>query len=461
LAKVRQDHVPLRASALSFQTLASMVPLIVIVLAVFSGPIFLSQREQMLDKLVEVLVPEKRAWAEVADEGEAPAGHNSSVNDVRRDVQERLKERVRGTVGALTENLGKVSALSFVALLIVASMVFRTVEDTFNAIWKVDVGRPIFIKMAITTGLLFWGPLMLILSIGITETLKARIPFVGTYVLPTLLTALALTAFYMLMPYAKVRLSAALVCGLVSAVLWELTKSGFLMYVDFAVSMSMVYGPLAIIPIVFLWVYLSWLVVLVGAELGYVMQHHRAIAAQWEQRQRERRIVDNAQDWAQRDAALLPTLALAAALEITIRFRAGTSSGGARLSELTEVLGAELGVLDRALERLCVAGVLVKIVAKDLGDHHDARYLPARDPAQIPLAELAAACRGTLPLAGEGASWRIAMETVAKLEREGVQAVDLKTLADLLPAPTTLTPFPATDVLRETTATARPRNSST
>ena len=434
-AEVRQDHIPLRAAALSFQTLASMVPLIVIVLAVFSGPAFLSQREQVLDKLVEVLVPEKRALEDSATEGSAPASHNGSAREARRDVQERFKERVRGTVGALTENLGKVSALSFVALLIVACMVFRTVEDTFNAIWKVDVGRPIFIKIAITTGLIFWGPVVMILSVSATETLKHWLPFVGTYVLPTLLTTLAFTAFYMIMPHAKVRLSAALASGFVGAVLWELTKVGFLIYVGLAVGMSKVYGPLAIIPVVFLWVYLSWMVVLAGAELGYIMQHHRAITEQWERRQRERRMVDNALDWAQRDAALLPALAFAAAIETAARFRAGTSAGGVKLSELAAALAAEPGVLGRALERLCSAEVLVKTATADRGGNSDARYLPARDPAQVSLAELAAACRGNPPLTGEGASWRTAVETVAKLEREGAQAVERKTLADLLPAP--------------------------
>ncbi|MCW8130206.1 MAG: YihY family inner membrane protein [Planctomycetota bacterium] len=447
--KVREDYIPLRAAALSFQTLTSFVPMLVIVLAVLSSPAFLPQRERVLDKIVELLVPESHHGAAVEEPAEpaeplpkppeeaksgegAPA--NGEVRQARKEVQERFKEKIRSTVGKLTENIGKVSLFSFLILMFVAVMLFQTVEQTFNAIWKVNAGRSIFIKIAITTALVFWGPVVLLVSIWLTELFKDY-PVLGLYVLPMLLTSLAFTAFYMIMPHVKVRLPAALCGGFVCAVLWELSKVGFIVYVTYAVGMSKVYGSLAIIPILFGWVYLSWIVVLAGADLSYIVQHHRTIVEQWETRQRHNQLISNAKDWAQREAALLPMLAFAAAVEIGKRFRLGTSPGGTKLSELADALESEPGVVERALQRLVSNGMVVKTAHHGALGGEDPRFLPAQDPAQCPMADLVKACRGQPPLPGDGESWRKAQEVLRRVEREGEQGLAEMTLADLVPAP--------------------------
>lgn len=430
--KVREDYIPLRAAALSFQTLTSFVPMLVIVLAVLSSPAFLEHRERVLDKVVEVLVPENQQHAAPQDPA-TPAATPGETRQAHREVQERFKDKVRVTIGKLTENVGKVSVFSFLVLMVVAVLLFQTVEQTFNAIWKVNAGRSIFIKIAITTALVFWGPMVLMVSLWLTELFK-DLPVLGLYVLPMLLTTLAFTGFYMIMPHVKVRFTAALCGGFMCAVLWELSKVGFLIYVSYAVGMSKVYGSLAIIPMLFGWVYLSWLVVLAGADLSYIFQHHRSIVEHWETRQRHDRLISNAKDWAQREAALLPLLAFAAAVELATRFKRGACPGGAKLSELADALGAETGVLERALQRLCSGGVAVKIATDSSVNGEDARYLPAKDPALCPIVELARACRGTPPVGGDSTSWRQALELAERMERDGEQAVANRTLADLVPS---------------------------
>ncbi|MBI3827990.1 MAG: YihY family inner membrane protein [Planctomycetes bacterium] len=278
--KVREDHIPLRAAALSFQTLTSFVPLLVILLAVLSGPAFQDQRERVLDKIVEVLVPANSSTSEPAADAAPPADEpkpeakseskteaKAETKKVHREIQERFKEKIRGTVGRLTENVAKVSMFSFLVLLVIATLLFQTVENTFNAIWKVNGGRSIFIKIAITTALIFWAPVIMLISIWLTELFK-DLPILGVYVLPMLLTSLAFTAFYMIMPHVKVRLTAALLGGFMGAVMWELSKVGFLIYISYAVGMSKVYGSLGIIPMLFGWVYLSWVVGLEGDRRG-------------------------------------------------------------------------------------------------------------------------------------------------------------------------------------------------
>ena len=465
---VRQDRIPLRASALSFQTLTSLLPMLAIALALLSMPAFLEQREQLLDRLVSLLVPEDFEAAVASSQPQFEGSQDPTQEQARwshiRARFHRVSERMAG-------NLSSISIFSFCALVVIAGLLYHTVDETFNAIWKVSAGRPFFMKVAITSAFIFWGPLVLVLSVSLTGRLGDW-PILSGYVIPVLLSAMAFTAFYMTMPHARVRLDAALLGGCVGALLWELSKVGFLYYVVHVAGLSKLYGSLGLVPVLFGWVYLSWLVVLAGAELAYIAQHHRAIVEQWEAKQKRTRTLDSVVDGVQRDAALIPPLSMAVAIEIARRFRANANPGGTRLSDLAESLDAESGPLARALERLVAGGFVAPVYAastassfRALGlsraigrivtggvlahekdgesslSEADPRYLPTRDLAQCKVVELAKACHGARPLTGRGPSWEKALEVLGRLEREGELPLAALTLADLVPAP----PAPALD----------------
>lgn len=429
---VRQDRIPLRASALSFQTLVSMVPVLAIVLAVLSGPTFQSQREHVVERFTALLTPggETKAENDLTSAEPAAEGDEGGADDARLRVKEKVRTLVHETVAGMDRNLGKISVFSFAILLVIAYMLFRTVEETFNAIWKVRTGRSIFTRLAITSAFLLWGPVMVLLSIALTEYVSSW-PVLGGIVVPVLLTAVAFTGFYMIMPHVQVRFHAALAGGIVGALLWELSKIGFLVYVSHAVTISKLYGSLGIVPVLFGWIYLSWMVVLAGAELTYILQHHRAIVQQWEHQQRDRRALLNLEDVAAREAALLPHLALAAALEIAERFRVGTDPGGVRRAALAEALGAEAGTTARALERLVQAGLIARVSGDGKENDGDPRFLPARDLQACPLALFADAARGGAPLERTGSCWTKAREILERLDLEGRGALSSLTLADL------------------------------
>lgn len=425
---VRQDRIPLRASALSFQTLVSLVPVLAIVLAVLSGPTFQAHRDRVVEKFTALLAPGESSVP--GANGETDEGDEEDEGSAHRRVKQNLHLLVQQTVAGMDRNLGKISVFSFAILLVIAYMLFRTVEETFNAIWKVRTGRSIFTRLAITSAFLLWGPVMVLLSIALTEYVSSW-PVLGGYVVPVLLTAVAFTGFYMIMPHVQVRFGSALAGGIVGALLWELSKIGFLVYVSHAVTISKLYGSLGIVPVLFGWIYLSWMVVLAGAELTYILQHHRAIVEQWEHQQRDRRALLNLEDVAAREAALLPHLALAAALEVAERFRAGTDPGGVRRSVLAEALGAEAGTTARALERLVQGGLLARVSGDGKENDGDPRFLPARDLQACPLALFAEAARGGAPLERTGPSWTKAREILERLDREGRGALSSLTLADL------------------------------
>jgi hypothetical protein len=186
---------------------------------------------------------------------------------------------------------------------------------------------------------------------------------------------------------------------------------------------------------IFAWVYLSWVVILAGAELAYIVQHHQAMAEQWEARQRLAGGMRGLVDEAQREAELLPALALAGAAEVVRRFQAGPAAGGSRLSELAEALSVETGPLGRALDRLAAGGVLVRVAEEGGEMGSDARYLPASHPGSVRLDQVLRACRGELPEFGAGASWEQARKVLARWRHEGEAPLARLTLLDLAPPP--------------------------
>ncbi len=430
------------ASALSFHLLFSLLPSLAIILAILSGSTFKSSREKLIDHIVDGIVPSQLGEPEPEPDGPIPPGANAAtywketgvVGHERQDIVKQIKMDLRRVINVLSSNLGKVSILSFLILLYVASNLFNTIEQTFNAIWNVRVGRPFFSRIAVTTAIIFWGPVILALSFAIV----AKLPqwnFLNAYCVPVLFTTIAFTAFYMIMPFARVRFRDAAVGGFAAAIAWELTKVGFLYYVKFAVGQSALYGSLSMVPIVFLWVYLTWMVVLGGAETAYVVQHRNAMVSNWISRQRDKRSRTEAWDAVSREAALLPYLAVAAAFEIAKRFRSGKDAGDTSLSELAETLGEETGTLERALQRLTSAEILA-VVAPKSGDEEvsNACYLPAKDLANIPLNDLVRACHGSAP-EKDGASWTQARDLIQTFRKDGWQTLEGKSLANLSPAP--------------------------
>jgi len=92
----------------------------------------------------------------------------------------------------------------------------------------------------------------------------------------------------MIMPHVRVEFKKAVIGGFIGALVWELSKLGFLLYCTHALGGAYrVYGTLGLIPMIFLWVNISWTVVLLGAEVTYILQHRRTVEERWAQRQAE------------------------------------------------------------------------------------------------------------------------------------------------------------------------------
>jgi len=179
----------------------------------------------------------------------------------------------------LTEFVGKAKSMSgvgFVMLLVTALLMMRTIDTSFNNIWHIR-GTKSFVR----TFLVYWavltlGPILLGTSLVVTSYLQS-LPILSDVVqensrwitlgLPMLLETITFSLMFFVIPNRKILLSHALIASFTAAILFELAKSGFAVFVEYFSTYQLIFGALATIPLFLIWIYLSWSIILFGAEI--------------------------------------------------------------------------------------------------------------------------------------------------------------------------------------------------
>ncbi len=247
--RFREDRLGLTASSLTFTTLISLVPLLTVMLAVFSAfPMFSTFQEALQKYFLQSLVPENIAKPVLA----ALTQFASKAN--------RL-----GTLG-----------LAFLVLTALALML--TIDRTLNGIWRVREPRPIAQRVLVYWAAATLGPLLLGISLSLTSyVLSASQGLVGampgsiSFLLTTLefvLLAAGLAGLFHYVPNTHVRWRHALAGGVFSAAGFELAKRGLAWYLAQVPTYSVLYGAFAAVPIFLIWIYLGWVIVLLGAVIA-------------------------------------------------------------------------------------------------------------------------------------------------------------------------------------------------
>ncbi len=246
--RFRDDRCPQSAGALAFTTLISLVPLTAAILGVLSSfPVFARWQADLTSFVFDNFVP--------------AAG---------RTVQAYLTE--------FANNASQATAVGIVVLIISAISLMMSIEDAFNRIWRVATARTAASRFLMYWTALSFGPLLLVTALALSSYLFA-LPFVAGYeaqlgikarvlnLLPFLIVWVSLIASYLVIPNRTVRLRDATIGALLAAMLFEAAKRGFAFYLGTLTSYEQVYGALAVVPVFMLWIYLSWLVVLLGASV--------------------------------------------------------------------------------------------------------------------------------------------------------------------------------------------------
>jgi membrane protein len=160
-------------------------------------------------------------------------------------------------------------------LAVTAFLMMFTIERAFNSIWRVSRPRPVGQRILVYCATLTLGPVLIGASLSITSYLVGislgyawQTPFASAAILgfvPFVLTCAAFTLLYYVVPNRAVKPRHALVGGLVAALAFEIMKRGFALYIANIPTYALVYGAFAVIPVFLLWIYLSWVVIVVGA----------------------------------------------------------------------------------------------------------------------------------------------------------------------------------------------------
>lgn len=237
------------AGALSYTTLVSLVPLMVAVLAMFSVfPVFEPARNMLLNFVFSNFVP-------------------------------ATGEKVQDTLLSFARNASQLTGISILVMLFSALSMMVSIEDRMNRIWRVHQPRAWGSRLLLYWAALTLGPILVVGGIAVTSYVTAMPLLAGAYahlglaqrllgLLPFVVTFVTLWLMYGTVPNCRVRRTDAAIGALLGAVLFEIARWGFTLFVSNAQTYQQIYGVLATIPIFLLWIYLSWVIAILGASVA-------------------------------------------------------------------------------------------------------------------------------------------------------------------------------------------------
>jgi membrane protein len=462
--QLMEDRAEEMAAALTYRTIFSLIPLLVlglVVFRVFGG--FENVKDNLEDPLFRLFgvfdVPE--AYVVAADEAvngaaaatlvvpqqQSPTAVTIDDESLEQAAAERRaaaegdpeavvavqksEEEVRASIRrVLTDMMARIMQLDFatvgivgLAFLIYAAMALMiAIEYDFNIIYKAPTGRPWQLRLPIYWSLITLGVALLALTFWLTGRIRAEVEEVFgplraiNHVFALMTSWLMLFLLYFLMPNTRVHVRAAVIGAFVAAVLWEASKVGFQWYVNTAVPYAAFYGTLGLPLLFMLWIYLSWLIVLFGLELTYAVQTVRG----------RRSLLRTAAD--ECDALLDPRWLIPIMTSVGGAFERGAT---VTVEQLSDSLSLPVRAVSQLVQQLHKAGLLRRVM--DGHDDEDPGYVLATRPELVTVPRLLELGRdmSMQERALKRVPGRELLHALTRAEREAVQS---QTLADLLKA---------------------------
>jgi membrane protein len=247
--RLNEEKLPQVAGSLTFTTTLALVPLVTIVLAIFTTfPVFSSFRTAVENYFVQSLMPRT------------------------------ISNTVISNLTQFASKAKSLSAVGAVALLLTSSAMMGMIERIFNQIWRVRQQRPVLQRAMVYWALLTFGPILFGLSLTVTSqlflattSLADVAPFFSALfytIISVALTTGAYTLLYTAVPNRYVDWRDAMWGALVAALAFEIAKRGFGVFIRQFPTYTLIYGALAALPLFLIWIYVSWLITLVGAVLA-------------------------------------------------------------------------------------------------------------------------------------------------------------------------------------------------
>lgn len=242
------------ASSLAYVTLLSLVPLFTVMFGFIGGlPVFEKLSGEIQSFMFSNFVP-------------------------------TFSEAIEQSLLVFSEKARQLTFTGTLVLVLIALMLIATIDDALNRVWHVKSRRSPPARFLVYWAVLTLGPLLVgaglvstsyLLSLPLlddvysTFSLKARL----LRIMPFISTSIAFTLLYILVPNCYVNKRHALISGVIAAILFELAKFGFGIYVTAMPTYQAIYGAIAVIPIFLIWIYLSWVVLILGAHINYCLSN--------------------------------------------------------------------------------------------------------------------------------------------------------------------------------------------
>jgi membrane protein len=247
----------LRAMSLVYTTLLSVVPLLAVSFSVLKG---FGVHNQLEPVLLNFLAPLGAKGIEVS---------NNIIGFVE-NVQ-----------------VGVLGSLGLVFLLYTVVSLTQKVESSFNFVWQVERLRALAQRFSSYLTVILVGPVLMFTALGVTATVMntslvqylisveplGEVIVLGSRLIPYLLVIAAFTFIYMFIPNTRVKLLPAVVGGVVAGVLWQTSGWAFAAFVASSTKYAAIYSGFAILILLLIWLYLSWLILLLGAQVAFYVQH--------------------------------------------------------------------------------------------------------------------------------------------------------------------------------------------
>lgn len=330
-------------------------------------------------------------------------------------------------------NAAAIGAVGFSILLYTSLSLLDTVEKTFNAIWGIKTPRSLLRRFTVYWTILTVTPVVLVTMITMKTFVESHrlyhwvgehVPFFGRGILvvtPFVFAWVLFSLVYVIIPNTRVRLGAAFVGALVAGTAWNLMTTAYVWYNAKVLTSYAFYGSLGSIPVFLLWIYLSWIIVLFGAEIAFAAQHVETYRRELEA--------------VKVSAADRDRLALVVAVEAVRPFEAGSSPPTAEA--VASRLRAPSRVVHEIVYQLMERGILREVSSVDA---KDPGLVPARDPSVMTARDVLRAVRSygdplALPEVGGVTGIYQLVDEAEQRATEELGRVTLKDLAAREPAP--------------------------
>lgn len=346
------------SAALTYTTVFALIPLLAVTFSLFHAFGGLKGLEEKIRPLIlKVLVP-------------------------------GAQEKLIGIIDSLIErlNAGAIGAVGTVLVFLAAIFLLGQLETILNEIWGLKKHRPFLHRFALYWTAITFGPPLLALSIGIPPTLRSyqAVMWLENYInlnffsfLPYLFIWFAFTGLYAFIPNTKVKFSSALLGGIVGGTIWQVAGMGFTLYTSKVLVYSKIYGSLGVIPLFFLWLFISWTIFLLGAELSFTFQNFGLL---------RNGLKVHSPSYKEREYLSLRIL-----LAIGKNFL--SDKNPLKLKEITRALNLPPHLTQELISSLLARNLLVEL--DEYGQH---AYLPARNLDAIRVSDVIRAVQGNQTL---------------------------------------------------------------